>query len=141
MRHANLVYYSGRIEEEAVHEDNPGFEIINAENSKKVIRGGYFELIVYIHSQKRVYGNYSFIVNLVNLDNSVRIRTGQYAIKELRDWPKDTVVKIGPIKVLTPSEVPLGTSIVEIRMLRNSDLHINASYAKSAIEVISYNQN
>lgn len=141
LRHANAVYYSGLTSNvETIPEENPHFEIVRIDNPQKVIRGGSFELIVYVRSEKRVYGNYSLVVNLFNLDSRTRIRSGKYQIVGLKDWPKETTLKIGPFKVLAPPEISLGKSIIEVKMVSDSGSEVAVPYAKSTIEVISHHQ-
>lgn len=115
-----------------------GLEIICAENSKKVIRGSAFELLIYARNAQRIYGDYKVTVNLAQKGADVNINSGEYPISSTKDWPKNEKISIGPVMVFVPATIPLGVYTVEVGLLRDNQIEPKAKYSNNTIEVVSY---
>lgn len=126
-------------EENFITNEDSGLEIIQLENSRKAIRGNYFEAIVYCQSERRIYGTYNLVVHLVSLEDKQRINAGKYRIESIKGWPKKEIIKIGPLRISLPEETPLGNYTVEVGLLKEGDTDSKINYKKGSIEVVSYN--
>lgn len=129
-----------------IENKNVILEITKIETPKRVIRGNYFEMFVYIKPLKKLYTDYDLIIHLYNESSGrLRINTDKNITISTNKWQKDEIVKIGPLQVSTPDGLALGKYNIELGLIRNDakDLEIKYENIKTnsilgSIEVVSY---
>ncbi len=120
------------------------FEIEKLIVPLKAIRGATPEIIIYLKLLKRAYGSYKLGINLYD-SNGTKVNIHSFRVAADKNWSEDSIITVGPVKVLIPENISLGKYKIELELIKKNDKTVNViiPYSNKSvntnIEAVSYN--
>ena len=117
------------------------FEVIKIEIPDKVLRGFYFEMVVYLKTLRQIYSDYNLVVVLTGSSKENTISAVKYPMNTKGEWTENKIIKLGPFPVPIPEAIQLGKYNVEVRLYTaggNEEKY--TPFIKESIEVVSHNK-